>query len=67
MQVTETKYLGCVKEVTRMGRIRNNNIAEELKIESIQQTLGENKLKWFGHIETINDGTPNKCVEKRRK
>lgn len=61
LQATEMKYLRRVKGVTRMDRIRNDRI-RELDIESIKQTIEENKLKWFGHLVRMNEERPAKLV-----
>uniref|UniRef100_A0A1Y1M0F5 Reverse transcriptase domain-containing protein n=2 Tax=Photinus pyralis TaxID=7054 RepID=A0A1Y1M0F5_PHOPY len=50
IQATDMKYLRRVKGITRMDRIRNEAVREELEIESIIDMTEKQKLKWFGHI-----------------
>lgn len=47
------KFLRAVKGVTRRDRIRNEQIREELEVESIHSVIERNQLKWFGHINRM--------------
>ena len=62
IQAMEMRYLRKVKGVTRMDKIRNDIIREELGIESIMQKLDEQKLRWFGHLSRMMDNRPTKII-----
>ena len=62
----EMKYLRRVKGITRKDRIRNEAVREELSIESIAETIENNKLKWFGHMARMTNKRPVKAIWEAR-
>lgn len=66
IQAMEMKYLRRVKGITRKDRIRNEVVREELGIESIDETIENNKLKWFGHMTRMTNKRPVKIIWEAR-
>jgi hypothetical protein len=50
MQTIEMKYHRRALGVTKRDHKRNDDIREELGIESITTTIEKNQLKWYGHL-----------------
>uniref|UniRef100_A0A1Y1JWU5 Reverse transcriptase domain-containing protein n=1 Tax=Photinus pyralis TaxID=7054 RepID=A0A1Y1JWU5_PHOPY len=62
LQAVEMKFLRAVKGVTRIDRLRNTSIREELDIESIQEHIEKKQLNWWGHIQRMNEKMQTKTV-----
>ncbi|KAK4880498.1 hypothetical protein RN001_008644 [Aquatica leii] len=56
------KYLRRVKGVTRLDRIKNEIVREELKVVSVLDKIEEQQLKWFGHLCRVNEERPVKNI-----
>lgn len=54
IQVQEMKYLRKVAGVTIMDKIRNEEIRERLKIESVRKYMEKAKLRWWGHMKRLS-------------
>ena len=54
IQAAEMKYLR-VQSVTRLEKIRNVKIREELQIESIAEFIERRQLSWWGHINRMKE------------
>ena len=64
VQAAEMKVLRLIKGVTRMDRIRNVNIRNELEIVDILKLIERGQLRWFGHVKRMeNDRYPRKFLE----
>ena len=70
IQAAEMRVLRLIKGVTRLDRLRNEDIRRELGIDSILDLVEKGQLRWFGHVkrmaghryprrflETMPDGT----------
>ena len=66
IQAMEMKYLRRVKGVTRADKIRNDVIRSELEVEPALKIIEQNQLKWFGHLQRLNDKRQVKKVWKTR-
>ena len=50
VQAAEMRVVRLIKGVTRRDRLRNDDIREELDIESVLEFVDRSKLRWYGHI-----------------
>lgn len=64
LQAMELKYLRRVKGVTRMDKLRNDDIRAELGVKSIIHGIESQQLRWFGHLSRMNDDRPVKQIWK---
>lgn len=62
IQAAEMKYLRRVKGVTRMDKIRNERIREELEIQPITEFIEQRQLSWWGHVQRLKDNIPVKQI-----
>ena len=64
VQATEMKVLRLIKGVTRMDRIRNVDIRNELEIDDILKLIERGQLRWFGHVKRMENARyPRKFFE----
>lgn len=49
LQVTETKFLRGIENLTGRDRIRNENIQDRLKVESLEERIKRKLLQRFGN------------------
>lgn len=62
LQASEMKYLRAVKGVSRIDRIRNENIRRELGAKELSTTIDETRLRWFGHIQRMGANRPTRKI-----
>jgi hypothetical protein len=55
VQAAEMKFLRRIKGVTRLDRLRNDDIRRELNIFSLNRKIGDNKRQWMDHIDRMPD------------
>lgn len=55
IQATEMKFLRSVKGCTRMDRLHNESIRNELEIFSIVDKLEEHKYQWKEHLDRMDN------------
>ena len=55
IQAAEMKVLRVIKGVTRMDRLRNTKIQNDLKVTPILEIIERNKLRWFGHVQRMGE------------
>lgn len=72
IQAVEMKYLRRVRGVTRMHKLRNETIRQDLDIEPIQNFIERRQLSWWGHLNRMNNERPAKRIwetkiQKRKK
>ncbi|KAK4874304.1 hypothetical protein RN001_013664 [Aquatica leii] len=60
------KYLRGVIGITRLDRIRNDRVREELDEEPIINVIKRQQLKWFGHLVRMDEGRSPKEVWQAR-
>ena len=62
----EMKYLRRVAGKTRRDRVRNNIIREEVGQTAIQEHIKKKELRWFGHLNRLDENRiPRKVFEAR--
>jgi hypothetical protein len=73
IQAAEMKFLRSVKGVTKMEKIRSNEIRNELGVERLGFKMGRERLRWFGHMKRMDERRivrkefENTAVERRRR
>ena len=66
LNMPEMKYLRKVVGKTRRDKVRNNTIREEVKQIPIQEFIKKKELRWFGHLNRMDeDRIPRKVYETR--
>ena len=49
------KALRLIKGVTRLDRLRNEDIRRELGVEGILDFVERGQLRWFGHVKRMDN------------
>lgn len=66
IQASEMKFLRAVKKCTRMDRLTNDSIRDDLKIYNINHKITEYQNKWKNHVERMGDDRlPKKLMNYR--
>ncbi len=55
IQASEMRVLRIILGVIRLDRMRNEVIRERQNVTSVLKIMNENKLRWFGHVERMED------------
>ena len=64
IQAAEMKVLRLIKGVTRLDKLRNENIRRELHVEDILEFVERGQLRWYGHVKRMDDSRyPRKYLE----
>jgi hypothetical protein len=50
----------------KRDRIRNVHIREELRREDVQNQIGGNRLRWFGHVKRMDKHEIPKRVQEMK-
>src|SRR6185436_1099244 len=50
IQAAEMRYLRRVEGITKMDKIRNEKIRNNLNIESIHNSVDKKQIAWYGHL-----------------
>ena len=66
IQAAEMKFLRSVKRCSRLDRIRNENIREELKIYNLNERIEENREKWKEHLNRMENERIPKIIRGYR-
>lgn len=73
LQTVEMKYLRRTKGVTRMDKIRNTQIREDLNMGSLEEFIEQRQLSWWGHLQRMGEHRQvkkvweAKIIEKRKR
>lgn len=62
IRATEMKYLRRVKGVTKLDRIRSDQIRKELNIESVEKFIEKRQMGWWGHLQRLKKTTQVKRI-----
>ena len=55
LQAAEMKALRLIKGVTRLDKLRNEDIRRELGVEGILDFVERGQLRWFGHTKRMDE------------
>ena len=55
LQAAEMKALRLIKGVTRLDRLRNEDIRRDLEVEGILEFVERGQLRWFGHTKRMEE------------
>ena len=55
IQAAEMRVLRLIKGVTRLDRLRNEDIRRELGVEDILKFVERGQLRWYGHVKRMDD------------
>jgi len=62
MKSTEMRMLRKICDKTVRNKVRNKEIRERTEVESIEERLKEQRLRWFGHLEMMDCERPQSVV-----
>lgn len=66
VRATEMKVLRIIRGVTRIDRMRNDRIREELEVTSLLEEVERSELRWYGHVKRMDEKRkPRKYLEWR--
>ena len=55
LQAAEMKVLRTIRGVTRLDRLRNEQIRSDLSVKPLLSEIEESKLRWYGHVKRMDD------------
>ncbi|XP_023310553.1 uncharacterized protein LOC111691870 [Anoplophora glabripennis] len=62
IQATEMKYLRRVRGVTKMDRMRSEQIRKDLGVQSVLEFIEQRQLSWWGHLQRMNNSRQVKRI-----
>ena len=60
LETTEMRMLRRIKGITLRDRQRSEEIRQELGVEDINVKVRQARLRWFGHLQRMDDRNPIK-------
>ena len=66
VQEIDMKFLRAIKRVTKLDRIPNSKIREDLEVEPILERIENTQLKWFGHLNRMSEQRQVRMVWQAR-
>ena len=62
IQASEMMYLRRIKGITRLDKIRNDSIREELETVSVLEFIERRQLSWWGHMMRMDQGRSTRRI-----
>ena len=66
LEKTEMKMLRRIKGVTLRDRVKSVDIRKELGVSSIQEKVREMRLRWYGHMQRMEENNEVRAVGDMR-
>ena len=66
LEKTEMMMMRRIKEVTLRDNVKNVDIRKELGVSSIQEKVREMRLRWYGHMQRMDENNEVKAVGDMR-
>ena len=66
LEKTEIRMLRRIKGVTLRDRVKSLDIRNELGVSSIQEKVREMRLRWYGHIQRMEENNKVRAVGDTR-
>ena len=64
IQAAEMRVLRLIKGVTRLDRLRNEDIRSEMEVEDILKFVERGQLRWYGHVKRMDENRyPKKYID----
>ena len=63
---TKMRMLGRIKEVTLRDKVKSVDIRKELGLTSIQERVREMRLRWYGHMQRMEENNEVRAVVDMR-
>ena len=64
IQAAEMRVLRLIKGVTRLDKLRNEDIRRELEVEEILKFVERGQLRWYGHVKRMEENRyPKKYLD----
>ena len=64
IQASEMKVLRLIRGVTRLDRMQNIKIREDLKTTAVLESQEKTKMRWYGHVNRMDEQRPAKIYMK---
>ena len=55
LQAAEMRVLKLIRGVTRLDRLRNTRVQEDLQVEPLLDSIEKGKLRWYGHVMRMEE------------
>lgn len=62
LQATEMKFLRRVENITKLDRIKNEDIRDRLQVTPVLKSIESQQLRWFGHLVRMKESNQVKTI-----
>ena len=62
LEKTEMTMLRRIKGVTLRDTVKGGDIIKELRVNSIQEKVREMRLRWYGHMQSLEENNEIRAV-----
>ena len=66
LEKTEMRVLRRIKGVTLRDKVKSVDIRKELDVSSIQEKVREMRLRWYGHMQRMEENNEVRAVGDTR-